>query len=119
MKTKYPTNFQLIIAYFGTNFQGVIKQPNSLTIGEELKILFERNGWERISLHFTSRTDAGVHAEQNFVQIHVKQKVGECDVSLLNLQLPPHLRIISLFENQEFQAITPKLEKTYQYFFSK
>ncbi|MDH4468452.1 MAG: hypothetical protein QE271_10360 [Bacteriovoracaceae bacterium] len=117
-KTDLPTNFHLIISYFGTNFQGVIKQPHLLTIGEELKIILEQNGWERISLHFTSRTDAGVHAEQNFIQLHVKQRVGELDVSLLNLQLPTHLRIISLFENREFQAITPKLEKTYQYFFS-
>jgi len=108
-------NFKLIIAYNGKYFKGVVPQPNSITIGQQLKECFYKLGWKKVSLHFCARTDAGVHAQENWVQVHVKEWVGEVCVDLMNLILPAHLKVKSIFEDQHFQAIGPKTTKKYQY----
>ena len=52
------------VSYKGTNFHGWQKQPNAPTIQEELEKAFEIILRQSVEVVGSSRTDAGVHAEQ-------------------------------------------------------
>lgn len=54
------------VSYKGTNFHGWQKQPNAPTIQEELEKAFEIILRQSVEVVGSSRTDAGVHAEQQF-----------------------------------------------------
>ena len=78
----------LEIAYKGTAYKGFQKQPNALTIQGEvehaLQILFQQN----INLTGSSRTDAGVHALQNFFHFDTDIAVQSKHLYNLNAILP-------------------------------
>lgn len=54
------------VSYKGTNFHGWQKQPNAPTIQEELEKAFEIILRQSVEVVGSSRTDSGVHAEQQF-----------------------------------------------------
>ena len=53
-------------SYDGSNYHGIQKQPNSLTIQEILEINISKYTGATIKLTLAGRTDAGVHAKQMF-----------------------------------------------------
>ncbi|MDR1796343.1 MAG: tRNA pseudouridine(38-40) synthase TruA [Clostridiales Family XIII bacterium] len=55
-------NVLLTIAYDGTGFSGWQRQPGRRTVQGELERALSRICAEEVTLHGTSRTDAGVHA---------------------------------------------------------
>lgn len=110
------TNFKIVISYHGHNLYGVIPQPGLPTVGGYLKRCLESCGWRQFNLFFSSRTDAGVHAIENLVQLVLKGVEGSRSVDLLNLFLPPTIRIKSLSADAHFQAITPEALKSYKYY---
>src|SRR3954451_9998112 len=73
----------LEVSYKGTHYKGFQKQPNDITIQSEvekaLHILFQQN----IELTGSSRTDAGVHALQNF--FHFDTEIAILPKQLYNL----------------------------------
>ncbi|NQY42757.1 MAG: tRNA pseudouridine(38-40) synthase TruA [Legionellales bacterium] len=50
------------VQYIGTNYSGWQKQPNGLTIQEELEKAFSKIADEEVMITGSGRTDAGVHA---------------------------------------------------------
>ena len=64
------------VSYKGTNYSGFQKQQNANSIQAEvekaLKIFFKKN----FELTGASRTDAGVHALQNFFHFDVHKKLN-------------------------------------------
>lgn len=55
-------NIKLIIEYDGKGFNGWQKQPNKPNIQGEIENAIERITGEKVELHASGRTDAGVHA---------------------------------------------------------
>ena len=60
------SRFFLEVAYKGTNYSGFQVQQNAITIQSELEKALRVYFRTEIALTGSSRTDAGVHAVQNF-----------------------------------------------------
>lgn len=90
--------FFLELAYKGTDYAGFQVQENANTIQAEvekaLNIYFRR----KFELTGSSRTDAGVHAKQNFFHFDDEAMIEEWDKTVyhLNAILPPDIVIHSI-----------------------
>ena len=104
------------VAYTGTRYSGFQVQVNSNTIQAEvtraLKIFFHRE----FALTGSSRTDAGVHALQNFFHFDTDNEIKKTAIYNLNALLPYDIVIKNIFETSgdahcRFDAIA----RTYHY----
>ena len=104
------------VAYMGTRYAGFQVQRNANTIQAEvtraLKIFFNKE----YQLTGSSRTDAGVHALQNFFHFDADNEINNAVVYNLNALLPYDIVIKRIFETDakahcRFDAIA----RTYQY----
>lgn len=103
----------LEVSYKGTNYAGFQAQPNAITIQSEIEKAFEvlfpslqglgvdsppLKGRPKGGTVFTgsSRTDAGVHALQNFFHFDWPEEFDEQRVYNLNAILPPDIAIKSI-----------------------
>src|SRR6476660_4678431 len=81
----------LEVAYKGTNYSGFQVQHNANSIQAEvekaLAVLFR----QQINLTGSSRTDAGVHALQNFFHFDTEISITEKNLYNLNAILPPDI----------------------------
>jgi tRNA pseudouridine38-40 synthase len=107
----------LEVAYKGTNYSGFQVQHNANTIQGEvekaLAILFR----QQINLTGSSRTDAGVHAMQNFFQFDTEINMAEKNLYTLNAILPADIAAKAFYSvtnssHCRFDAIS----REYQYF---
>jgi tRNA pseudouridine38-40 synthase len=93
----------LEVAYKGTNYAGFQVQLNANTIQAEvekaLAILFK----QKIALTGSSRTDAGVHAVQNFFHFDIQQTIEQKSLYNLNALLPTDIAINSIVPVQDHQ----------------
>jgi tRNA pseudouridine38-40 synthase len=78
----------LEVAYKGTNYSGFQSQKNANTVQAEiekaLKVLVKTN----VGLTGSSRTDAGVHAYQNFFHFDIERELSSQILYNLNAILP-------------------------------
>lgn len=72
------------LSYKGTAFSGFQKQQNSKSIQEEVEKCLETFYQEKIQSLTSSRTDAGVHAYQNYLHFDLEQEVLKKDIYNLN-----------------------------------
>jgi len=85
------------VAYKGTNYSGFQVQPNAVTIQEVLeKALFTFYKIQFV-LMCSSRTDAGVHALQNYFHTDNSIEIIEKNVYNLNALLPKDITIKRIF----------------------
>lgn len=88
----------LELAYKGTRYSGFQIQENARTIQYEvekaLKILFK----QPLQLTGSSRTDAGVHARQNYFHFDINLEIPEKELYHLNAILPPDIVVLSLVQ---------------------
>jgi len=105
------------VSYKGTRYAGFQVQQNANTIQSEveavLKIFFKRP----IALTGSSRTDAGVHALQNFFHGDSEDVIKPAVLYNLNAMLPPDIVLKNIFPVKEdahcrFDAIA----REYHYF---
>ena len=87
----------LEVSYKGTNYSGFQSQKNANTIQAEvekaIKILFK----EEIQLTGSSRTDAGVHALQNYFHFDTIHELSSQILYNLNSILPlPNFNIVAV-----------------------
>ena len=54
--------YKAIVAYDGTNFNGFQRQPHGRTVQEEIEKTLSKMANQRVEIHGSGRTDAGVHA---------------------------------------------------------
>src|SRR5687767_13898210 len=73
----------LEVSYKGTNYAGFQVQQNARTIQYEVEKALSIYYQKSLSLTGSSRTDAGVHALQNF--FHVDTEIAIADKHLYNL----------------------------------
>jgi tRNA pseudouridine38-40 synthase len=109
--------FKLTIAYDGTDFHGWQIQANKPTIQGELVSTLERLTEERILLHGSGRTDAGVHALGQVASFRTRSSLGSAEFQrALNALLPPAIRIVATEEvGPDFNARWSAVQKTYRY----
>ncbi|MCO5144300.1 MAG: tRNA pseudouridine(38-40) synthase TruA [Oligoflexia bacterium] len=115
-------NFRLSIAYRGTNYHGWQKQAISEgpdTVQEIIeaaarKILKK----ERVIIHGSGRTDAGVHARSQVAHMKVETDyTASALIKAINAHLPDDIRIIKMEEcNLDFHSQLGAKKKTYRYF---
>lgn len=113
------TRMRLHISYDGTGYLGWQKQTKQegLTIQGELeKALFKLTG-ETIPTTGSSRTDAGVHADDQVVHFNFLKDPDPFDwVRGLNRFLPESIRIQKAFcAPKSFHALHDSISKTYVY----
>lgn len=99
------TRYFLELAYKGTRYSGFQGQHNANTIQAEVEKVLSILQKEKIVLTGSSRTDAGVHAQQNFFHFDATNSVDnwekiESEASLvykMNAILPPDIVVKSIF----------------------
>ncbi|MCC6286319.1 MAG: tRNA pseudouridine(38-40) synthase TruA [Chitinophagaceae bacterium] len=86
------------VAYKGNNYAGFQVQDNVVTIQSELQKALAVFYKETILLTGASRTDAGVHALQNYFHADVSFHIQQKNIYNLNALLPPDIAIKSIEE---------------------
>ncbi len=75
-------------SYDGSDYHGLQKQPNSITIQEVIENNFEKFIGSEINLVLAGRTDAGVHAKQCMLILMLKRILKRYILQRLNTMLP-------------------------------
>lgn len=78
----------LELAYKGTRYSGFQVQPNALTVQSEVEKALETFFRTKFSLTGSSRTDAGVHALQNFFHFDTDLEIPAASLYNINAILP-------------------------------
>ena len=108
---------KVLIAFQGTHYAGWQSQRNGKTLQEIFETILTKIFKEKINIHGSSRTDAGVHAK-GFVA-HFKTKSALSDPKIknaLNYYLPRDIVVLSAkTETDSFHARFSAKSKTYQY----
>lgn len=81
----------LEVSYKGTAYSGFQSQENANTIQAEVETAFEILQKERLVMTGSSRTDAGVHALQNFFHFDYDGTINPKFVYKINAILPPDI----------------------------
>ena len=107
-------------AYMGTNYSGFQVQHNANTIQAEitraLRVFFN----EQFSLTGSSRTDAGVHALQNFFHFDSNIEVSASHLYNLNALLPYDIVLKKIFRvNADAHCRFDAVERTYRYYITR
>ncbi|MFT4152450.1 tRNA pseudouridine(38-40) synthase TruA [Parafilimonas sp.] len=108
------------VAYMGTRYSGFQVQQNGNTIQTEvsraLKIFFG----QEFELTGSSRTDAGVHAKQNFFHFDADAEISNKAVYSLNAILPYDIVVKNIIEvKPEAHCRFDATSRTYHYYITR
>lgn len=107
----------LEIAYKGTNYSGFQIQQNAITIQSEIEKALEILFKQTFELTGSSRTDAGVHALQNFFHFDSTVKIEQKHIYNLNAILPADIVAKNIFEvSNEAHSRFDAEARAYKYF---
>lgn len=87
------SRFFIEVAYKGTRYSGFQVQENAITIQSEIESAFQILHRRPVELTGSSRTDAGVHALQNFFHFDWEGDVHPQAVYKLNAILPDDIAV--------------------------
>ena len=108
--------YLLEFSYDGGSFSGYQIQPNTKTVQSELEAKLSILAQQTIEIVGSSRTDAGVHARQQFAHFDLNQIPSEDWVYRLNRMLPESLAVHAITPvNDNFHARFDALSRTYHY----
>lgn len=107
----------LEVSYKGTNYSGFQSQKNANSVQEEVEKAFELLHKEKVILTGSSRTDAGVHALQNFFHFDFEKPLNPQLVYKINAILPADIvvKVVTRVDSDahcRFDA----LSREYKYF---
>src|SRR6266498_881543 len=99
------------VAYRGTNYSGFQVQENANTIQAEIEKAFKTLHRNSAALTGSSRTDAGVHALQNFFHFDYDEAINPQFAYKMNALLPQDIVVKNIFEmassaHSRFDAIS-------------
>lgn len=86
----------LQVSYIGTNYAGFQVQKNANTIQAEIEKVLEIFFRSKITLTGSSRTDAGVHAFQNYFHFDLNATINSDIVYNINALLPNDIAVMKL-----------------------
>lgn len=108
--------FFLEVSYKGTAYSGFQVQANAVTIQSEVEKALSTYYRQPFSLTGSSRTDAGVHALQNFFHFDSDILVHNDHLYHLNAILPADIVAKNFFSvNENAHARFDAISRTYQY----
>lgn len=90
------SRYFLEVAYKGTNYSGFQIQQNANSVQKEVEKAFQILQKENIILTGSSRTDAGVHAFQNFFHFDFEAMLDSHFVYKMNAILPSDIAVSKL-----------------------
>jgi tRNA pseudouridine38-40 synthase len=110
-------NLRMIIEYDGTGYYGWQRQLGDITIQQVLEETLQRITGEKVTLHGSSRTDAGVHALHQVAHFRTSSRIPERNLLLgLNSLIPRNIVIRDLAEvDENFHARYSAKSKRYFY----
>ena len=116
---------RLVIAYDGTAFRGWQSQRHGHTVQDGLEEVLARIAGERIIIHGSGRTDAGVHALGQVIHFELSPeqaaRLHRLDdpsrwMAALNAWLPPTIRVMKAARgSKDFHARFSASGKIYRY----
>lgn len=110
-------NIRLIIQFEGTKYSGWQSQKSGNTVQDAIENRIMILTQEKVKLHSSGRTDAGVHAEKMFANFIIEKELdlGKFKVSL-NCILPDDIVIMDVaFVDLEFHSRRSAKKKVYEY----
>ena len=110
-------NFKLLIQYDGTDFHGWQVQENARSIQGELERVIGVLDDRAVKVAGSGRTDAGVHAEGQVANVHLRREFAPERLRLaINGNLSRDIRILDVeIAPDEFHARFSAKKKTYIY----
>jgi len=87
----------LEVSYRGTRYSGFQSQKNANTVQAEIQKAFKTIIKKELELTGSSRTDAGVHAYQNYFHFDLQSELSSQLVYNLNAILPADIAVKNLF----------------------
>ncbi|MEP7074622.1 MAG: tRNA pseudouridine(38-40) synthase TruA [Acidobacteriota bacterium] len=110
-------NFKLLIQYDGTDFHGWQVQENARSIQGELERVIGVLDDGEVKVAGSGRTDAGVHAEGQVANVHLRRDFTPNKLRLaINGNLSRDIRILDVeVAREEFHARFSAKKKTYVY----
>lgn len=110
-------NIKLTIEYDGSKFHGWQEQKNIITIQGSIKQALIDLTKEKIVVHGSGRTDAGVHAYAQIANFQTESKIPDFAFAhILNTKLPDGISILKAQEVPlEFHARFSAKAKAYSY----
>ena len=110
------SRYFLELAYKGTGFSGFQVQQNAYTIQSEVEKAFSILHREKVFLTGSSRTDAGVHALQNYFHFDFDGELNSQFTYKMNAILPPPIVIKQLIPvNQQAHCRFDAISREYDY----
>jgi len=107
----------LEVAYVGTNYSGFQVQENANSIQQEIERSFEIFFRRQVTMTGSSRTDAGVHALQNFFHFDFEDQIASKSLYNLNALLPEDIVIRNLYQvHPEAHCRFDSLGRHYRYY---
>ena len=107
----------LELSYKGTNYSGFQVQKNAKTIQSEVEKASQTFYKARFDLTGSSRTDAGVHALQNYFHFDTDLPISSTDLYNLNAILPPDIAVTALYKvSESAHCRFDALSRQYKYF---
>jgi tRNA pseudouridine38-40 synthase len=110
-------NIAMIVGYDGTAYHGFQSQPGGNTVQDRLEEAVRILTGERVKVHGSGRTDAGVHARGQVINIHTASRIPiERWCLAMNSRLPDDIVVSDAREvPEDFHARRSALRKTYRY----
>ncbi len=111
------SRYFLELAYKGAGFSGFQVQHNAVTIQSEVEEAFRILQKEKVILTGSSRTDAGVHALQNYFHFDFEGELNKQFVYKMNAILPPSIVIKNLIKvHPEAHCRFDAISREYDYY---
>ncbi len=111
-------NYKVVVEYDGSRYQGWQKQGNTEnTIQAKIENVLSIMAEQRIEIHGSGRTDAGVHARGQVFNFHLPQDIPLADIrNYLNHYLPEDIRVLEVSTvSSRFHSRLSAVRKTYCY----
>ena len=112
-----PRNLKLVIEYDGTAYVGWERQKNGLGIQQVIEDAIFTITRERVTIHGSGRTDAGVHARDQVASFLLEKDIQPEKLLVgINAVSPPDISILSVAEvDADFHARRSARSKWYRY----
>lgn len=112
-------NIKLVISYNGAKFYGSQLQPHHETVASFLYDGLKKINIESTTIHFSGRTDKGVHATHQAINFEIsdiwQHKLAHFK-AILSRTLPNSIKILSIKEvNKDFHARYSAKKRVYRY----
>jgi tRNA pseudouridine38-40 synthase len=117
-KGKRAMKYAAVVQYQGTRYHGWQYQPNQVTVQgiltETLRNVLRE---PELSVVGSGRTDAGVHARQQWIHFTTQAPLNPERIAVVNRALPPDISIQAVYRaHPHFHARHWAVERTYCYF---